>query len=172
MGASNIHWHDQLPMKSSFIRGNLWLAQQHTAFQKAIHVDRKYLHWIRKDKLKKKKSHQLKCLVTHILQVFSSRIYIWLDPQSTAFVWQTSTNNLNGFLLFKCHNSVYISIHKTVLWQKVYSIIKKYMKTSENIFNFWIFLPAQTFLFCTYNIKMTSAFWYHMRTVQIRDHMT
>lgn len=128
MGASNIHWHDQLSMKSSFIRGNLWLAQQHTAFQKTIHVDRKYLHWIRKDKLKKKKRHQLKYLVIHVLQVFSSRICIWLVPQSTAFVGQISINkwkfNLNGFPFFKCHNSVYISIHKSVLWEKVYSIIK------------------------------------------------
>lgn len=32
LGASNIHCHDQLPVESSFIHGNLWLACQHTAF--------------------------------------------------------------------------------------------------------------------------------------------
>lgn len=54
LGVSHAHGHDQLPLVSPLIRGDLRSAEQHTVFQQTVHVHRQHLHGIWQYKLKEK----------------------------------------------------------------------------------------------------------------------
>lgn len=54
LGVSHAHGHDQLPLVSPLIRGDLRSAEQHAVFQQTIHVHRQHFHGIWQYKLKEK----------------------------------------------------------------------------------------------------------------------